>query len=110
MSFYGHDFSAGVSTLRLLCVSTVISAANISVGQAIWSLGAATPGMLLALLRSVALVCAAIFLAAHGAAGLAGAYVFMGVVQTAVQAPFILSLMKRQAAAWAAPQTILERA
>ena len=86
--------------MRLICVATVITAANISVGQAIWSLGAAVPGMLLALMRGVALVVAASLLSPHGAAGLAGAYVVMGVVQTVVQAPFLRSLMQKQAAAW----------
>jgi O-antigen/teichoic acid export membrane protein len=110
MSLYGHSFAAGGSTLRLICIATVISAGNISVGQALWSLGAAVPGMLLALMRGVALVVAARLLAAHGAPGLAGAYVVMGVVQTAVQAPFLFSLMRKQAAAWAGPQTRFEGA
>jgi O-antigen/teichoic acid export membrane protein len=100
MSLYGHGFVSGASTLRLICISAVISAANISVGQAIWSLGAAVPGMLLALIRGVALVVAAGLLSPRGAVGLAGAYVLMGVVQTAVQAPFLRALMRKQAAAW----------
>jgi len=108
MSLYGRGFGSGASTLRLVCLATVISAANISVGHAIWSLGAALPGMLLALVRAVALVVAAVLLTAHGAAGLAGAYVIMGVVQTALQAPFLYSLMRKQAAAWAAPPASLE--
>ena len=37
MSLYGHGFASGASTLRLVC-GTVISAANMSVGHAIWSL------------------------------------------------------------------------
>ena len=111
MSLYGRDFAAGASTLRLICIATVISAANISVGQAIWSLGAAMPGMLLALLRGAALVVAARLLAAYGAPGLAGAYVFTGVVQTAVQAPFLRSLMQKQAAAWSGTAVVaLEKA
>ena len=108
MSLYGHGFASGALTLRLVCLAAVISAANISVGQAIWSLGAARPGMLLALMRGLALVAAASLLSPHGAAGLAGAYVVMGVVQTVVQAPFMCSLMRRQAAVWAGPQASLD--
>ena len=109
VSLYGRDFANGVSTFRLICIASVLTAGNISVGQAIWSLDAAHSGMLLALLRSAVLVVAAMMLVPHGAVGLAGAYVVMGVVQTAVQAPFLLSLVRRQAAAWAVPQAILER-
>jgi O-antigen/teichoic acid export membrane protein len=110
MYFYGHGFASGASTLRLICIATVISGANLSVGDAIWSLGAARAGMLLSLLRGTALVGGAVLFRSHGAAGLAGAYVFMGVVQTAVQVPFIYFLMRKQAAVWAAPRAILEQA
>ena len=109
MSFYGHGFAPGATTLRLICIATVIAAANFSVGDAIWSLGAAPAGMLLALLKGVALLVGARLFAAHGATGLAGAYVVMGIVQTAVQVPFIYSLIRKQAAAWAAPQPTFEQ-
>jgi O-antigen/teichoic acid export membrane protein len=113
MSLYGHGFASGASTLRLVCLATVISAANMSVGQAIWSLGAAVPGMLLSLLRGLALVGAASLLTAHGAVGLAGAYVFMGVVQTLVQAPFMFALLRKHARRWAManaePECIVEK-
>ena len=108
MSLYGHGFASGPTTLRLICLATVITAANISVGHAIWSLGAALPGMLLALMRGTTLVVAAGLLTAHGAAGLAGAYVIMAVVLTAVQGPFVCSLMRKQAAAWAAARPSIE--
>jgi O-antigen/teichoic acid export membrane protein len=110
MSFYGHGFASGTSTLRLICIAAVISGANMSVGDAIWSLGAARAGMLLSLLRGAALVSGAVLFRSHGAAGLAGAYVFMGVVQTIVQVPFIYLLLRKQAAVWAAPQAVLEQA
>jgi O-antigen/teichoic acid export membrane protein len=110
MSLYGHGFASGATTLRLICLATVLSAANTSVGSAIWSLNAALPGMLLALMRGVALVVAASLLSSHGAAGLAWAYVLMGIAQTAVQVPFIYSLMRKQAAVWAGPQVTLDYA
>jgi O-antigen/teichoic acid export membrane protein len=110
MWFYGHGFASGVSTLRLICIATVLTAANLSVGDAIWSLGAALPGMLLALLRGATLVVAASLLTTHGAVGLASAYVLMGVVTTAVQVPFMYFLLRKQAAVWAVPRAILEQA
>src|SRR4029077_2598046 len=84
LHFYGQAFASGASTLRLICIATVISAANLSVGDAIWSLGAARAGMLLSLLRGTALVGGAVLFRSHGAEGLACAYVFMGVVQTVI--------------------------
>jgi O-antigen/teichoic acid export membrane protein len=109
MSFYGHGFASGTSTLRLICIATVISSMNMSVGDAIWSLGAARAGMLLSLLRGAALVVGASLFRVHGAAGLAGAYVFMAVVQTMVQGPFIYLLLRKQAAVWAVPRPVLEQ-
>jgi hypothetical protein len=73
---------------------------NISVGHAIWSLNAAVSGMFLALVRGLARVCGTYWFAAHGAVGLAGAYVFMGVVQTIIQAPFMLWLLHSQSRKW----------
>jgi ABC-type Fe3+-siderophore transport system permease subunit len=66
--------------------------------------------MLLALLRGATLVVAASLLTTHGAAGLASAYVLMGVVTTAVQVPFMYFLLRKQAAVWAVPRAILEQA
>jgi O-antigen/teichoic acid export membrane protein len=110
MALYGHQFHGGAAVLRLLCLAAVLGAMNMTVGQAIWSLGAAVPGMLLALLRGLVLVVASYWLADEGALGLAMAYVLMGVVQTIVQAPFMLWLLRRQASAWAITDTAPEPA
>jgi O-antigen/teichoic acid export membrane protein len=101
MSFYGHQFLGGATVLRLVCLATVLSAMNITVGQAIWSLDAAVSGMVLGVLRGLALLTGSYYLAGKGATGLAGAYVFMGVVQTIVQAPFMFWLLVRHASRWA---------
>lgn len=101
MSFYGHQFHGGAAALRLVCLATVLSAGNITVGQAIWSLDAAVSGMVLGVLRGLALLAGSYYLAGEGATGLAGAYVFMGVVQTIVQAPFMFWLLRRHATRWA---------
>src|ERR1039458_4371319 len=101
MSFYGHQFRGGAAVLRLVCLATVLSAMNITVGQAIWSLDAAVSGMILGLLRGLALLAGTYYLSGKGATGLAGAYVFMGVVQTIVQAPFMFWLLRRHALRWA---------
>ena len=102
MSLYGHQFHSGAGVLRLVCLATVLSAMNITVGQAIWSLDAAVSGMILGLLRGLALLTGAYYLAGKGATGLAGAYVFMGVVQTIVQAPFMFWLLRKHSLRWAA--------
>jgi O-antigen/teichoic acid export membrane protein len=103
MRSYGVAFGKGAGTLVLVCVASVLSAANISVGQAIWSLGAASWGMALAALRGGVLVAASYPLVAHGAAGLAEAYVVSAIVQTTVQAFFISWLLRQKAREWEAP-------
>jgi O-antigen/teichoic acid export membrane protein len=100
MRAYGAAFGRGSATLVLVCVATVLSAANICVGQAIWSLGAASWGMALSFLRGAALVAAAYAFIAHGAAGLASAYVLTGVVQTAAQVFFMQWLLRRKSHEW----------
>jgi O-antigen/teichoic acid export membrane protein len=101
MSIYGHQFHGGAAVLRLVCLATVLSAMNITVGQAIWSLDAAVSGMVLGMLRGLALLTGAYYFSGKGATGLAGAYVFMGAVQTVVQAPFMFWLLRRHALRWA---------
>jgi hypothetical protein len=50
-------------------------------------------------------VLASSVLAGHGATGLAGAYVIMGVVQTAVNVPFMGWLLRREFTVTTAPET-----
>lgn len=93
---YGAAFEDGAVALRWIALASVIAAANISVGHLLWSLDASRLAVLLALLRGVTLVAAAFALARFGAAGLAGAHVVMGVVQTVVTVPVVLWLLRRE--------------
>jgi O-antigen/teichoic acid export membrane protein len=101
MPLYGPDFVGRGAVLAWTAAGALLMALNVAVGQAIWSLDAARAGMLFALLRGAALVAAAYALAGRGADGLAGAYVIMGLVQTAAQAPFMWWLLARQKRRWA---------
>lgn len=104
MRAYGEAFHKGAVTLVLICVATVLSAANICVGHAIWSLGAASWGMVLSFLRGGVLVAASyLLIPMHGAAGLALSYVVMGLVQTVVQVFFILWLIRQRSREWERP-------
>jgi len=103
MRLYGRSFEHGAAALALIGVAAILSAMNITVGQAIWSLEAPLAGMLLAVLRGGALVLAAYFFAGKGATGLAAAYLSMGAIQTAVQAPFMARLLRRKFAARVSP-------
>ncbi len=96
LHLYGPGFSHGATALVLISIAAVLSAVNIPVGNAIWSLDATTSAMLLALLNGGVLVLSAYLLSARGATGLAGAYVVMGVIQTAVNVPFMIWLMRRR--------------
>ena len=93
---YGPAFEHGAGALALIGLAAVLSAVNIPVGHAIWSLNATSSAMLLALLNGGTLLFAAYALCGRGAIGLAGAYVIMGVVQTAANIPFMTWLLRRK--------------
>ena len=93
---YGPPFQHGAFALSLMSLAAVLSAMNITVGHALWSLEATTAAVLLALLNGVSLVLGSWVLAGNGAAGLAGAYVIMGVIQTMVNVPFMAWLLRRE--------------
>jgi len=105
IKLYGPSFQHGASALSLMSLAAILSAMNIPVGHAIWSLEATTAAALLALLNGASLVLASSVLAGHGATGLAGAYVIMGVVQTAVNVPFMGWLLRREFTVTTAPET-----
>jgi O-antigen/teichoic acid export membrane protein len=94
VALYGPAFEHGAAALVLISIASVISASNTTVGYAIWSLDATTSGVLLALLRGCTLVLASYALAGKGAVGQAGAHVIMGGVQTIVQIPFMIWLLR----------------
>jgi O-antigen/teichoic acid export membrane protein len=96
LKLYGPAYAHGTTALVLISFASVLSAFNIPVGHAIWSLDANVPAVLLAVLNGVTLVLSAYALAGRGAAGLAGAYVIMGLVQTAVNIPFVFWLLRRR--------------
>jgi len=100
MSLYGKSFAHAENTLLLVCLAAVLTAANTSVGHAIWSLDATMSGVLLALMRGVLLVAAAYTLRSYGALGLAGSYAFMAFVQTLVCCGFMWWLLRRRSAQW----------
>lgn len=95
---YGPAFQHGGPALVLISVAAVLSALNIPVGHALWSLDASVPAMLLAAVNGITLVTAAYLLGTKGAAGLAGAYVIMGVVQSCASAFFIVWLLRTKLA------------
>ena len=96
LRLYGPGFTHGTNALVLISIAAVLSAVNIPVGNAIWSLDATVSAMVLALLNGGVLVLSAYLLSARGAAGLAGAYVIMGVIQTAANVPFMIWLVRRR--------------
>jgi O-antigen/teichoic acid export membrane protein len=100
---YGPAFEHGATALALISFAAVLSAINIPVGQAIWSLDAIVPAVLLALLRGGVLVAASYALAAKGASGIAAAYVIMGLIQTAATVPFMIFILRRKLAPETSP-------
>ena len=100
MHLYGHGFLHSDAAVRLLCISAVLSAMNIVVGHAVWSLDATVSGMLLALMRGASLVGFAVLFAHSGATGLASAYLGMTVLQTLTSLVFMRWLLANRSTAW----------
>lgn len=98
LRFYGPSFVQGTTALVLISISSVLTAMNIPVGHAIWSLDAIRSGVAIALLRGGVLVGAAYMLAHRAAAGLSEAYLIMAVIQTAVSIPFMFWLLRTSVA------------
>ena len=96
LRLYGPAFEHGATALALISAAAVLSAINLPVGAAIWSLDATVPAVLLSLLRGSVLVLASYALAGDGANGLAMAYVIMGVAQTAATVPFMIWFLRRK--------------
>jgi O-antigen/teichoic acid export membrane protein len=96
VGLYGPAFRDGATALSLISIYAVLAAANIPVGHALWSLEATRAAVWLGLLNGVVLVSGAYAFAGRGAAGLAGAYLIMGLVQTAVNIPFLMWLLRRK--------------
>ena len=106
MRLYGPAFAHGATALVLIGVASVLSAANLAVGHALWSLDAARLAVLLAVVRGISLVIASYALAGYGANGLAGAHVIMGVVQTAVTIPLMIWLLRKEFAPVTTPELV----
>lgn len=100
MRLYGPEFQGRGLVLVWISASAVLMAANVSVGHAIWSLDASRAGVLLALARGAALVAFSYLLVDRGADGIALAWLAMGVVQTAIQVPFMAWLLRKQERDW----------
>jgi|SRR5579883_232927 O-antigen/teichoic acid export membrane protein len=94
LKMYGREFVHGSTALVLISAASILTALNIPVGHAIWSLDATRAAVVLALLRGVMLVIPAYFLAGKAAAGLAEAYLIMAIIQTAVSIPYTMWLLR----------------
>ena len=105
MRLFGHGFQHSDLTVRLLCLSAVLSAMNIVVGNAIWSLDATVSGVLLALLRGAMLVAFALMFVHAGAPGLASAYLSMTILQTLTSLVFMRWLLANRSVKWGTIQT-----
>jgi O-antigen/teichoic acid export membrane protein len=105
MQLFGRGFQHSDVTVRLLCLSAVLSAMNIVVGHAIWSLDATVSGVLLALLRGATLVAFAFMFVRAGATGLATAYVSMAIVQTLASLVFMRWLLANRSMNWGKDRT-----
>lgn len=86
---YGSEFVEGRWTLLLICAYSVLMASNFVVGQAIWSCGATHAAMVMAAIRAALLLGMFVLLRSDGALGLAFAYLFTQILQTAYLIPYV---------------------
>jgi O-antigen/teichoic acid export membrane protein len=85
MSAYGKGFSDGWLVLIMVAIYSVLWAANIVIGQILWSTGASGAAMGLAAARAFLLIGTFSFLVPQNAYGLALAYTITYVLQTIYQ-------------------------
>src|SRR5207253_9932082 len=82
--------------VRLRSLSAVCFAFSSPVKHAMWSVGAAGPGVLLSLVRGGPLVIGAYAWVGQGAWGLALAYMLVSIAQVVVGLPWLGWLMRRK--------------
>jgi len=85
MRAYGHDFIQGERVLLLVCFYSCWWAANIVIGQVLWSTGSSGLAMILAAARAVILLGSFLLVTPKNACGIALAYTITYVLMTAYQ-------------------------
>jgi len=94
-ALYGDHFGSAASVIRIFCVCSVVLALHISAGTVIWSLDAAGPAMLFALLRGGVLVAASFLLSQHGAQGIAWAHLITATALALSELPYAIIRLRK---------------
>jgi O-antigen/teichoic acid export membrane protein len=97
MSAYGSEFIDGNNVLLMVCAYTVLWAANVVIGQVLWSTGLARIAMVLAALRAAILLFSYMFLTPKTAFGLAFAYFITYSLMTIYQGVISVFAVKKVA-------------
>jgi O-antigen/teichoic acid export membrane protein len=92
---YGQGFSQGSIVLIWLCLYSIIYVTNVPIGLAIWSMGAARAGMLLAVAYAIFLLGIFYFFASWDALGLSLTFMLTRLLQTIYLIPIIWWYVKR---------------
>ena len=96
MSLYGPAFEKGSNAVVLITISAVLFAISTPMNNAMWSLEAVVPAMVLSLLRGGVLVMAAYLLVRNGVEGLVWANLIMSIVQAVIGLPWLAWLVHRR--------------
>lgn len=96
MGLYGPAFLKASHAVVLITISAVWFAISTPMNNAMWSLGAVVPAVVLSLVRGGVLVVAAYALVGNGAEGLAWAHVIMSTVQAVIGLPWLAWLLRRR--------------
>ena len=96
MGLYGPAFEKASNAVVLITISAVLFAISTPMNNAMWSLEAVVPAMVLSLVRGAVLVIAAYALAGNGAEGLVWANMIMSIVQAGIGLPWLAWLVRRR--------------
>ena len=96
MGLYGPVFQEASNAVVLISISAIFLAISAPMNNAMWSLEAVVPAMVLSLVRGGVLVIAAYALVGKGAEGLAWANVIMSTIQAVIGLPWLAWLVRRR--------------
>jgi len=94
MGLYGPVFQKASDAVVLISISAVFLAISAPMNQAMWSLEAVVPAVVLSLVRGGVLVIAGYALVGRGAEGLVWAHVIMATVQAVIGLPWLAVLVR----------------
>ena len=103
VGFYGHAPAETVTCLRMVAITSIVSALLIPVGHLIWTLDQTVAGMAFAFVRGLLLVGFSYLLVSRGAIGLTLAYLYTAAVVALLCIPYVYRVLRNHHSEWSTP-------